>query len=55
MELQEIAIECHGKPAFKRTDNGLEFISKRFQLWMKDNEIRWANIRKGCAARVLFY
>ena len=48
IELLEIAIECYGKPSFIRTDNGPEFISKRFQLWMKDNEIKWANIRKGC-------
>lgn len=48
IELLEIAIERHGKPAFIRTDNGPEFISKRFQLWMRNNEIKWANIRKGC-------
>lgn len=48
IELLERAIEEHGKPAFIRTDNGPEFISKKFQLWMKDNEIKWANIRKGC-------
>jgi putative transposase len=47
IELLEIAIECHGKPAYMRTDNGPEFISKRFQLWMKDKKIKWANIRKG--------
>ncbi len=47
IELLEIAIECHGRPAFIRTDNGPEFIAKRFQLWMKKNGIKWANIRKG--------
>ena len=46
-ELLEIAIECHGKPASIRTDNGPEFVSKRFQLWLKDMEIKWVNIRKG--------
>jgi putative transposase len=46
-ELLEIAIECYGKPAFIRTDNGPEFISKKFQLWLKRKEIKWANIRKG--------
>ncbi len=47
IELLEIAIECHGKPASIRTDNGPEFISKRFQLWLKNKEIKWMNIRKG--------
>jgi len=47
IEQLEIAIERHGKPASIRTDNGPEFISKRFQLWLKDKEIKWANIRKG--------
>jgi putative transposase len=47
IELLEVAIEWHGKPAFIRTDNGPEFISKKFQLWMKNNNIKWANIRKG--------
>lgn len=47
IELLEIAIECHGKPGSIRTDNGPEFISKRFQLWLKKKEIKWMNIRKG--------
>lgn len=47
INLLEIAIECYGKPASVRTDNGPEFISKRFQLWLKDKEIKWVNIRKG--------
>lgn len=47
IEILEIAIESHGKPASIRTDNGPEFISKRFQLWLKDKEINWANIRNG--------
>jgi len=47
IELLERAIECHGKPTAIRTDNGPEFISKQFQLWLKHKEIKWANIRKG--------
>lgn len=47
IELLERAIECYGKPASIRTDNGPEFISKRFQLWLKNREIKWVNIRKG--------
>ena len=47
IELMEIAIECYGKPDSLRTDNGPEFISKRFQLWMKEKGIKWVNIRKG--------
>ena len=47
IELLEIAIERYGKPASIRTDNGPEFISKKFQLWLKNKEIKWANIRKG--------
>lgn len=47
IELLEIAIERYGRPALIRTDNGPEFISKRFQLWLKRKEIKWANIRKG--------
>lgn len=45
--MMERAIERYGKPASIRTDNGPEFISKKFQLWMKGNEIKWLQIRKG--------
>ena len=47
IELLKIAIEDHGKPASIRTDNGPEFISKAFQLWLHNNGIKWAHIRKG--------
>lgn len=48
IELLEQAMEKHGKPQFIRTDNGPEFISKRFQVWLKENSIGWSKIRKGC-------
>ena len=48
IEMLEQAIEKYGKPQFIRTDNGPEFISKRFQLWMYNNGIGWSKIRKGC-------
>ena len=32
IELLEIAIECHGKPASIRTDNGPDFMSKSMQV-----------------------
>lgn len=40
-------IEHHGKPKRIRTDNGPEFCSKRFQLWLQKNEIEWSRIQKG--------
>lgn len=43
----EIAIEEYGKPKAMRTDNGPEFISKRFQLWLHNNNIKWEKIQKG--------
>jgi putative transposase len=43
----ERIIERHGKPLSIRTDNGPEFRSKRFQLWMHNNNIRWNPIQKG--------
>lgn len=43
----ERVIERHGKPLGIRTDNGPEFRSKRFQLWMRDNHIQWNPIQKG--------
>lgn len=48
IEFLEEAIEKYGKPEFIRSDNGPEFISKRFQLWLNDNKIGWSKIRKGC-------
>jgi putative transposase len=47
IELLQRAIEVYGKPGAIRSDNGPEFISKRFQLWLKDHQIKWEHIRKG--------
>lgn len=43
----ERIIEREGKPVIIRTDNGPEFRSKRFQLWLKQNNIKWSPIQKG--------
>lgn len=48
IEFLERKIEKHGKPKAIRTDNGPEFTSKAFQLWMKKNDIDWSKIQKGC-------
>jgi len=47
IEIVERAIERYGKPLKIRTDNGPEFPSKRFQLWMQNNQIEWSRIQKG--------
>lgn len=47
IEYLEQLMEKYGKPKFIRTDNGPEFISKLFQLWLKQNNIGWNNIQKG--------
>lgn len=47
IEYLERAIEKYGKPRFIRSDNGPEFISKRFQLWLNNKNIGWSKIRKG--------
>ena len=47
IELLEQSIENYGKPQYIRSDNGPEFISKRFQKWMHDNGIGWSKIEKG--------
>lgn len=47
IEIIERAIERYGKPLSIRTDNGPEFRSKRFQLWLKNNQIEWSRIQKG--------
>ena len=47
IELLEQSIERYGKPQYIRSDNGPEFISKRFQKWMHDNGIGWSKIEKG--------
>jgi len=44
IELLERAIKCHGKSASMRSDNGSEFSTKRFQLWLKKKEIKWMSI-----------
>ena len=41
-------IERYGKPKRIRTDNGPEFTSKWFQLWLKQKGIAWSPIQKGC-------
>lgn len=43
----DIMISLHGKPKRIRTDNGTEFRSKRFQLWLKENAIEWSPIQNG--------
>lgn len=47
VEFMERIIEKQGKPKRIRTDNGPEFRSKRFQLWMKANNIEWSPIQNG--------
>jgi putative transposase len=47
IEILERAIEKYGKPSSIRTDNGPEFCSKRFQIWLHDNNIKWEPIQKG--------
>jgi putative transposase len=46
IDLLQRAIDVHGKPAAIRSDNGPEFISKKFQLWLKDHHIKWEQIKK---------
>jgi len=43
----EQMIELHGKPQRIRTDNGPEFTSKHFQLWLHKNNIQWERIQPG--------
>lgn len=43
----EQMIELHGKPKRIRTDNGPEFISKHFQLWLRNKQIEWQPIQPG--------
>lgn len=40
-------IERFGKPRRIRTDNGPEFTSRWFQLWLKQRGIAWSAIPKG--------
>jgi putative transposase len=43
----EVIISQYGKPTKIRTDNGPEFRSKRFQLWLKGQSIQWSPIQNG--------
>lgn len=47
IEYLNTAIDIYGKPSAIRTDNGPEFISKVFQVWMIDKGITWSKIPKG--------
>lgn len=47
IEFLEEIISTHGKPNRIRTDNGPEFTSKAFQLWLWNNNIEWSKIQKG--------
>lgn len=47
IEKLEQLIEVHGKPERIRTDNGPEFTSKLFQMWLKNKGIGWSAIQKG--------
>lgn len=47
IEFLEQAIEKYGLPKFIRSDNGPEFTSKQFQLWMHYKKIGWNKIEKG--------
>jgi len=47
IEYMQILIEKYGCPQRIRTDNGPEFRSKLFQLWLENNGIKWSRIQKG--------
>lgn len=47
VEALDEAISFHGKPQRIRMDNGPEFRSKRFQLWLEENNIQWMPIENG--------
>lgn len=47
VEYLDNAIELYGKPDRIRTDNGPEFRSKLFQLWLRDKAIKWERIQPG--------
>ena len=47
IEYLENSIEMYGKPERIRTDNGPEFRSKIFQLWLKNQGIKWEQIQPG--------
>lgn len=47
IEYMQILIEKYGCPQRIRTDNGPEFRSKLFQLWLENNGIKWSRIQNG--------
>lgn len=47
IEYLENAMEMYGAPERIRTDNGPEFRSKLFQLWLKEKSIKWEQIQPG--------
>lgn len=47
MEILEELFDMHGKPKRIRTDNGPEFISKKFGLWLRKNNIEQVRIQPG--------
>ena len=47
IEFLDILIEKNGCPKRIRTDNGPEFRSKLFQIWLKAKGISWSRIQKG--------
>ena len=47
IEILEELFDIHGKPKRIRTDNGPEFISKKFGLWLKKNAIELVRIQPG--------
>lgn len=47
IEAMQRIVEKFGKPSRIRTDNGPEFISKRFQLWLHSEGIIWNPIQPG--------
>jgi putative transposase len=47
IEFLQTMIDTHGKPERIRTDNGPEFTSKSFQLWLDLKKIKWHPIQNG--------
>lgn len=43
----DVMIDLHGVPRKIRTDNGPEFISKSFMVWLKNKGIKWNPIEAG--------
>ena len=51
VEHLERMIETHGKPKRIRTDNGPEFVSRKFQAWLAEQGIVWSPIQPGKPAQ----